>query len=128
VAGIIWIINKIKQLKLTSAKFNELSQDERIRVKESAASFERFNNHFWAKLVYTVFMMFIIETLVFAIYNFYRDTWSISSAFIRFSFVWAIIWIVLIAVLTALNFALAAKNEQSLLEHKHDGTWGFITR
>ena len=129
IALIIWIINKGKQNKLNAENYNELSQDERIAIKNAATSSERFNNHFWAKLVYTVFMMFIIETLVFAIYNFYRDHWSIKDArILEFSFALAIIWIIIIALLWFLNLAKAAKSEQDLLEHSHDGTWGFITR
>lgn len=84
---LVKIIHSMAKKKTRPEYFNTLSVEEKHRVSRKYKRYRQLNDLFDQRILYTIFMMFIIEAFVFILYNFHHRTWSFGHGL----FVWSII-------------------------------------
>lgn len=113
---VIALIYRMKRAAVQPENFNALSEEDKRAAQNSYMFWSKVNNHFSFKIVMTVFLMFIIETLVFAVYNFQHDEWDFDHWLFVLSLIFAIVWFVIVILLWIWDLIVAARAEEVLLE------------
>lgn len=78
------------------------------------------------KFLYSIFMFFIIECIVFVLYNFHHRTWSYSHGLFGWSLALAIFYFVLYIFLWWLNLFISSKSDPVLDSIPYRRRWGFV--
>lgn len=123
---IVKVIYGMKAKKVFAENFNSLTEEEKQKALKSKQFWECVNNHFDMKLVFTVFLMFIIETIVFAVYNLYNESFDYDHPLFVFSVILAIIWLVIIFLMWVWDFIVPFRANEVLLSSPTKPRWGFI--
>ncbi len=123
---IVKIIYKMKAKKVHAENYNSLTVEEQQKALDSKRYWKCINDHFDMKLLFTVFLMFIIETVVFAIYNFYNRTFDFDHGLFIFSLIVAIVWLIIILIMWIWDLIVPLKSNEVLLSDPTKPRWGFI--
>lgn len=86
----------------------------------------KLNDLFDMRILYSAFMFFIIEAIVFTLYNFHHDTWNFDHGLFIWSIILAIFYFVLYIILWILNFVIGSKGDAVLDSINYKRKWGFV--
>lgn len=112
--------------KMNPDYFNALSLEEKTKVKKGYHFWKKINDLFDMRFLYSVFMFFIIEVIVFTLYNFHHKRWDFDHGLYIWSIILAIIYFILYILLWVWNYLVAAKPDPILDDPVHKDRWGFV--
>lgn len=123
---IVFFIYNSKKNLLNSKIYNDFTQEIKINKKMSFSVWKIIKNHFFYKFIFSIFMMFIIETLVFSLYNLQATKYCFEHSFFIFSFIIAICWLLILFFLWLYIAIYPFKSETELVEKNFFNKYGFI--
>ncbi len=123
---IVKLIYSSKCSAVDSQNYNNLTDQEKYDAMESKRYWKKINDHFDMKILMTIFLIFIIETLVFAVYNYHHHSWEFATHLFRFSLAMAIIWTVIVVLLWIKNIIVPMKDNAILQSDSYNDRWGFV--
>ena len=106
--------------------FNTLTPEQKHAASRKYKRVRQLNDLFDMRILYSIFMFFIIEAIVFIIYNFHHRRWSLATALFRWSLALAIIYFVVYIFLWILNLMKSSRRNPTLDSIPYRRRWGFI--
>lgn len=123
---IVKIIYWLSRTRVHPNKFNAYSVEQKNAVSKSHGFWRKVNDLFDQRFMYSMWMFFIVEVVVYVIYNFKHTTWSYSHPLFRFSMFLAILYFIIYILLTAWNFFVSSRPEATLDSDGFKRRWGFV--
>ena len=123
---VVYLIYDSKKKLIKSKIYNDFSEEIKITKENSFSIWTIIKNHFFYKFIFSIFMMFIIETIVFCLYNFSAKKNCFEHSFFIFSFIVAIVWLLILCILFVYTAIYPFKNKKLLLESNFYNKYGFI--
>ena len=112
-------------LRNRASQSNTYYSRENTELNNQNPSFlQSMVEHFEWKLIFTIFLMFIVEVTAFIFYNFYGPAFSFSL--FTFSFVLAILWGLLILALVGFVLTYPFNTNDELINENNQQRFGFI--
>ncbi len=112
---VVKVINHMKNKPISEEVWNRYSENDRPSIIKSQKFWSKVNSHFQWKIVYTVYMVFIVECLSFCVYNYFHESYDYGKhAVFVISLIFAIVYTVIIALLFMINCLVPVKSDDAL--------------
>lgn len=107
---ILRILYQASYKKVQPNNFNNLSITQKQKATKGHSFWRRIYDLFDQRILYSVWMFFIVEAIVFIMYNFKRNSWHLAHSLYKWSLALAIIYFVVYVLLLVWNFYVSSRN------------------
>ena len=115
-----------KKKAILPENFHKLTPEDQQKAVEAKLCWYKTKNHFFMKLIFTIFLMFVIECVVFCLYNFYHKTWKFDHWLFVLSLIFAILFLVIMFCMWVKTLLVPMKDEMELNSGVYSDGWKFV--